>query len=302
MHLSNIFNLNLLFGTGFGFVPLIRRRTASCTMPVSASKSSWQPFHEPWSSSWENLEFDKETDKTEQTLLGINDDFIKQNINDHLVSVKDKKNLLFQDQPDPEKVLWLKTWNVDYKHITKLYKDCMSNVHCEVAAGDGSEPFLEVNLDLLNHGVVGLADRSDTSVRTYDVIIHQAAASQNVHLRTHPTQINVMDPSSIPINLIHAYKSVAATFLIHRLDGKNMFEKGPAFETCANLLARKEDGGEYFFGVTLLGKDLLDANLESEVGSEKKNKTRNAAVSLHEYNRWVSVIFLISLFSTSGTR
>jgi hypothetical protein len=286
MNLSNI----LFFPAVWGFVPFVRKRAVHRAMSIN-SKSSWQPFHEPWSSRWENSEFDTETDKAEQTLLGINDDFIRDNIEDHLVSVEDKKNLLFQHQPNPEKVLWLKTWNVDYKHITKLYKDCMSNIHCEVAAGDGSEPFLEVNLDLLNHGVVGLADRSDTSVRTYDIMIHQAADSQNVHLRTHPTSINVMNPSSIPINLIHAYKSVAATFLMHRLDGKNMFEKGPAFETCAHLLARKEDGGEYFFGVTLLGKDLMDANLKSntEVESEKKDKIRNAASSLHEYNRWVSV-------------
>lgn len=292
MNLSIIFGLNLFFYTAYSFVPLLGQRTFGRVATVSNSKSSWHPFHEAWSSRWENLEFDAETDKTEQTKLGINDDFIRQNVQDHLESVEDKKNLMFQNQPDPKKVGWLKTWNVDYKRITKLYKDCMSNVHCEVAAGDGSEPFLEVNLDLLNHGVIGLADRSDTSVRTYDVMIHQAADSRNVHLRTHPTPINVMDPNSIPINLLHAYKSVAATFLMHRLDGKTMFEKGPAFETCANLLARREDGGEHFFGATLLGKDLMDANLQSnsEVESKKKNKIRNAAGSLHEYNRWVSVI------------
>lgn len=30
----------------------------------------------PWSSSWENIEFDVETDRKELALLGINDDFI----------------------------------------------------------------------------------------------------------------------------------------------------------------------------------------------------------------------------------
>lgn len=87
MHILKIILAHTCFiATVFGFAPQTPSWRASTSMDsfrrhssavkLNAFRATWEPFHVPWSSSWENIEFDVETDRKELALLGINDDFI----------------------------------------------------------------------------------------------------------------------------------------------------------------------------------------------------------------------------------
>jgi hypothetical protein len=85
MYLRVIAPFSLFIATAFAFAPRVLLQKANHVRSISdhsntnldVFKATWEPFHVPWSSTWENIEFDLETDKRDQALLGINDDFIK---------------------------------------------------------------------------------------------------------------------------------------------------------------------------------------------------------------------------------
>jgi hypothetical protein len=176
-------------------------------------------------------------------------------------------------------------WRISGEECQRLYDDNARSVHCDIAVGTGL--FLKdltavVRDEKDRSSSLTLVDLNKNSLdncakRVGDA--KMAGKGRNWDIKRIVADITV--PGSLPAEMVGACESVSANFLFHCLHGDSLLDKRAAFRNCASLLSNKveddEKGGNYFFGSTILGKDILD---------DASNAGEAAMETLEQYNWW----------------
>ena len=146
-------------------------------------------------------------------------------------------------------------WRMNKADTYQLYKDCVGENHCEIAVGTGL--FMKdyvLDKDTPEQLSLALCDLNKNTLDMAEQRIKESAAASGKIVDIKTAIVDITSPGSIPTEMLHSYDSVAANFLLHCLHGGGLHDKVAGVQGCAALV--KQDG--WFFGSTLLGRDLLD--------------------------------------------
>lgn len=179
-------------------------------------------------------------------------------------------------------------WRIPGEECQSLYDDNVRSVHCDIAVGTGL--FLKEMVAAGEKVVRGgkcpwsltLVDLNENSLDNCAKRVGGAEmAGKGRSWDITRIVADIIVSGSLPAEMVGAYESVSANFLFHCLHGDSLLDKRAAFRNCASLLSDTvkddEKGGNYFFGGTILGKDILD---------DASNAGEAAMETLEQYNRW----------------
>jgi len=146
-------------------------------------------------------------------------------------------------------------WRIRKDDAYQLYKDCIGEKHCEIGVGTGL--FLKdyvLDQDTPKQLSLALCDLNNNTLDMAEQRIKESAEASGKIIDLKTAIVDITNPGSIPTEMQHSYDSVAANFLLLCLHGGGLHDKVAGVQGCAALV--KHDG--WFFGSTLLGRDLLD--------------------------------------------